>query len=472
MADDFVYDVTNEMLVIGAAIADSDIRKRLVRQLSSDEFFDPKHPPIFSALRDMVDRALEYEYETALRLLQNETDDDAVAERLKKIEENAKVPDNLEWIVNTFKWDAQRAMAYQNLVPKLIKTLKDPKAESTDVQSVTKSILRATESTNGVKHLYKDTELQRNYKNEIEQRRSDQKFYPLGWEAFDKCLTEGFKPKRMTVLAGLSSAGKSTVCAIWALRLALQEKRRVLYCPWEMEVTGVVDVMCSHLTKIPLRQIIQGKLNYDEAEKVCKASETVTKNIQFMGFPFIDDIRKGNKPSNDRNLQILEYHIAESGADVAVFDIWERMLRQKKPEEVELALHWMQDMLKEYSVHGIIVHQLRLKDVEQREDKRPTRESIKGTAAYVEVPDMVFGVHRRGQFKNIPDSTVETINLKQRSGESFWDIEWDWHPSICGLNNPRQIDYDPGLENESNKDKISSIKEDKDTIFFGGKWDR
>ena len=106
-------------------------------------------------------------------------------------------------------------------------------------------------------------------------------------------------------------------------------------------------------------------------------------------------------------------------------------------------------MCQEYRFTGVIVQQMRLKDVEKRADKRPTRESIKGTGAFVEVADLVFGIHRDAQFKAVPDDTIEVICLKQRMGKANWAIQFDWDGDKSSITNGREVPYDPGLESSS-----------------------
>jgi len=174
----------------------------------------------------------------------------------------------------------------------------------------------------------------------------------------------------------------------------------------------------------------------------------LNRKILFMENAFFERValEKGKRKSNDRNLDILEGYIAEAGCDVVVMDLWERMLCDLSYEGVTDALYRQQEMHKEYGVHGIIVQQLKLKDVEKRADKRPTREAIKGTGAYVEVADLIFGVHRDAQFKKVPDDSLEVICLKQRKGEPNWAIRFDWDGPTCAIRGGIEVSYDPGLE--------------------------
>lgn len=438
----FLYDAANEILVIEAAKADAKTRRELVHRLAADEFLVDQHRPVWAALRVMSDEGLEYTDEAMRRLVLAAGGSEEVVQYAAGL--RSAVPQNLKWHLETLAWDATRARVLKSTVPELLKILRDPQATAEAVVSAARSVNRGLDGP-GRRHMHTAADLYRSYRAEVTARRAARNVFPLGAECFDANLTEGFMPGRMTVSAGLPGAGKSTVWMAFAIRLAMLG-RRPMYCAWEMDAESLLDVGCSHMTGIDLRRIVQGQLTDEETDRVDKASRWIVSRIKFMGNPFFDTLRQGKKPSNERNLDVLEGYVAESGCDVAVYDLWERMLAWRKPEDVTTALYRMQGMHTEYGLHGVVIQQLNLKDVERRADKRPTRDSIKGSGAYVEVADLIFGVHRDAQFKAVEDNGVETICLKQRKGRANWNILWAWDGATCRVNDPREVSYDPGLD--------------------------
>lgn len=442
---EFIYDASNEALIIGAAIADSSARKKLVRKLAADEFLVPKHSVIWQAIRALSDKGLDYTPEAMERLLLDAGGDSAVREYLEAIESQAVVPANLDWHTETMAWDATRARTLKGPIPEMLQLMNDPKADRADVITTARATLKALDG-GGRRYMRRPAELYRQYRAEIAARRSRRNIYPLGAEPFDRNLSEGFMPGRTSVTAGLPGSGKSTLWVAFAILLA-KAGRKVVYCAWEMEPDSLLDVGAAHMTGIPLVKIIQGTMNEEEAHRVDCSVKWILKRITFMENPFIrGKANDGKKPSNDRNLDILEGYLAESGADVAVYDLWERMLPWRKPDDVAGALYRMQEIHKEYRIHGAILHQLTLKDVEKRTDKRPTRDAIKGTGGYVEVPDLIIGIHRDAQFKAVEDNRIETICLKQRKGRANWAVRWEWDGATCRIRDPEEVPYDPGLE--------------------------
>jgi hypothetical protein len=183
---------------------------------------------------------------------------------------------------------------------------------------------------------------------------------------------------------------------------------------------------------------------------------TISRRIRFLANPFRR--RPGEKRSNERNLDILQGYIADSGCEVFVGDLWKRCLCSIEPDDEEEALIRQQAMVEELRVHAILIQQQRLKDIEQRPDKRPTREGIKGSSAWVEIPDTILGVHRPFLFKRVEDNKLEVFVLKQRYGRWPLGIEFDWDPDLGIIRGGRHIEYDrPGEAN--NVDVAAGIRQ-------------
>ncbi len=465
--EEMVHDVLNERVVIESAIADETKRRILVRTISSEEMLFPDHAAIWRAFRVMVDRNLSYDSETMQRLVRDEKAD-FDGKYLMGLEQDAAVSDNLDWHVRTLRWDATRLRTLKGPTTELLTLLKDSRSTPESVESAARALVRAVAGGHGRKHMRRPEELQRSYKADIAARRAVGNFYPMGYPAIDAKLVEGTMPGKTCVVAGLPGSGKST----WAssdlpIKLAFA-KRRPLVCAWEMGTESLIDVMVSSMTKIELKRIVQGNLTSEEESRIGRVVDWITSHIKFMDNAFFDmDTRKiMNAKSkfgatNDEPMDLLEGYIAESGCDVVIMDLWERMLADISYGGVTKALYRQQQMAKTYNFYSVIVHQLLLKDVEKRVDKRPTRDSIKGTGAFVEVADQIFGVHRDAQFKRVPDDSFEIINMKQRKGPPNWAVRFKWDAERSSITGGEEVSYDPGLESAEALGDISDMSDIK-----------
>jgi replicative DNA helicase len=447
--DEITYDPTNERIVIGMALADRKRRDTLTRTIAADEFLVPQHAALWRALRVMTDKGLEHDPAVFLRIALAESPD-LDADYTSGLEAQATIPTNPDWYVETLRWDATRARVIKGPAPELIKDLRDPKATPEKVASAARAVLRAIEGGGGRSFIRRPDELARSFSAEIEARKASGNFWPTGFDAMDAKLVEGAMPKRTAVVAGLPGSGKSTFSGDFAIRLAKAGRRPLVGC-WEMGAESTLDVMVSGLLGLELERVVQGNLTSDEVARVNKATRWITQRVKFMENAFFgDELRRGaGKRSNDRSLDVLEGYIAESGCDVGIWDLWERCLVDLSYDGVTTALYRQQEMHARYNIYGVICHQLRLKDVEKRADKRPTREAIKGTGAFVEVADQIFGVHRDAQFKAVPDDSLEIICLKQRKGKANWAARFEWDGARAQITGGEEVPYDPGLESST-----------------------
>jgi hypothetical protein len=191
-----------------------------------------------------------------------------------------------------------------------------------------------------------------------------------------------------------------------------------------------------------------GAFSAEEQRELEQEMERIGQYVHFFELPFgraLDEKRV----YNERNLDFIHRHIAEVCPALFVADLFKYALTQTDPDDEEQALKRMLGMAQQEKCHVMLVQQLRLKDLETRTDNRPTRESVKGSGAWIEVPDTVIGWHRPALFKKIADDKIQCIVLKQRYG--LWPIavELDWDAEYGTITGGKSIEYDrPGEVNE------------------------
>ena len=153
--------------------------------------------------------------------------------------------------------------------------------------------------------------------------------------------------------------------------------------------------------------------------------------------------KRGDRSSNDARLDMLQGYIADSGAEWVIVDLWRRILKKIDPDEEELALIRQQAMAEETKTAQFLVQQIRLKDLEQRVNKTPTRESFKGSGAWIECPDMVLATDRDGLWKDLKDDKMTVCILKQRFGKWPLAVEMPFDPDKGKLEEGRSVKYAP-----------------------------
>jgi replicative DNA helicase len=258
---------------------------------------------------------------------------------------------------------------------------------------------------------------------------------------------------------GMIPTHNSTFAANMALGIAFEgndysrdaKGRSVLFGAWEMRPSITLESLA--MTSLgwgrELARIGKGHIATPEGRQTLLARMSLlAERIRFLELPFSRQPNEKKIGSNDRNLDLIHGYLADCGCEVFIADLWERCLRETMPDDVSQALYRQQAMLQETRVHGILLQQMRFKDVELRKDKRPTRESLKGTGAWVEVADCVLGVHWPYLHTGNEMNTLELYVLKQRYGRWPLAVEFEYNPDSGSIARGKDAEYKRESDND------------------------
>lgn len=440
------HDPLNEQIVIGAALASDKTRAKLVSRIRPDHFYGDGHPQLWAAVMEMQRRGLKYSAATVAQL----SNGTVSATYVQQIEAAyPSVPPNLLHHVTALQWDVTRVTAVRGPISTLLKALKDPATPPDKLRALARQVSTSFDSVGDRRHLRDPVALADEMVRALRDRRTaSQAVFPYGLDGFDWDVDEGkyrvvpgADPGGVTVVTGVPGSGKSTLVA----RVALAQyrmKRRVLFGAWEVTSPVTLELLAGmDLGYSRYDLSVPDNLSEDQVEALHQRAIEIGEYVLFVEMPF--GRVQGEKQSNDRNLDIIHQYIADTGADVGIFDLWKRTLRYTEPDDEEQALVRQQAIAQETKCHCILVQQQRSKDIEMRPDKRPTREGIKGSGAWTEVPDTIIGVHRPALWKNVPDDELEGLLLKQRRGKWPLAVSFQWDPVYGTIVGGRTVDYDP-----------------------------
>lgn len=444
------HDAVNEAVVVAAALADEGARNNLLGKHRPDHFFAQEHADAWRGMLELKRKGLAFDLAALQQVAKVDVE---YLEQLARTRPD--LPENLDFHSDRLLWDHARLTAASGPVSALVRELRNPLAEPDRVRALARQVSTSFDGYQERSFLRDPGELVRDQMYEIRARLTGRTSYSYGIDRLDyyetpsasghpiRRMIPGAAPGQVTVITGTPGAGKTTVTARVALGLA-RNKRRVLYGAWEVDDGMSLELMacmsCGFdrsmvLSPTPERQLSEEQLAMLEARM-----RSISRWVRFLENPF--NKRRGEKRSNDRALDAVHGYIADSGCDVFIADLWKRCLSETKPEEEEQALIRQQAIAEETKTHHILVQQQRSKDVEQRADKRPTREGIKGSGAWTEVPDTILGVHRPALWKNITDNVLEIDVLKQRWGKWPQAIEFDWDGDTGLISGGVTVPYD------------------------------
>ena len=442
-------DPVNEQVVIAAALVDDATRAKLLPLIPRPSTFHaPEHRAIWSGIRELAARKLGFDLAT---LQQVGVEESAIRYAAQIAEIRPDVPENLDYHVRALFWDERRSRATTGPVAALLDALKNPREDPSRVRSLAEAVGEFFKgSVGGGQYLEDGADLVRRQAEEIERRCEGQAVYPFGINGLDNFIDEtldvpkrrlipGAAPKMVTIVTGLSGSGKSVLVARMALELARQE-RRVLFAPWEPGTGMTIELLAALSLGLSRADLMTGRLTADQRAEHRARMDAISQYVTFFRNPFWAETN--DKPSNARNLDLIQSHILDSGCDVFIADLFERCIVDDNPSEEKRVLFRMQAMTERLGIHSILTAQQRLKDIEQRPDKRPTREGVKGSGAWTEIADNMIGVHRPAHWKRVADTTIEAIILKQRYGAWPLAVEFDFDPVFGAISGGRSIAYD------------------------------
>lgn len=449
------HDVVNEIVMIAAVVVDQEAATRYLPTISPDSFYGDGHAAIWTVLQRLRKQNLTYDPATVRQMTGGSVNTDVID---AYVTERPVVPPNLRYHAECIAWDRARVEAVRGPVSEFLEAIRDPLSEPSKVRALARAIGTSFDGLGDRRYLRDPAGLIREHRVELEERRAGRAVYPYGLSGFDHFgpndpqpgefrLVPGAAPGKVTIVTGISGSAKSTTTA----RIALEQARmgrRVLYGAWEQQSAMTLEILAIMSLGWSRSDLIAGKIDAAEQEALLTEMERLSEWIRFLDLPY--GRTAGERKSNAANLDMLQQYISDAQPDIFIADLFKRVLVETEPDAEEQALYRIQAIAQETRTHTMLVQQLRLKDVENRADQRPTRESIKGSSAWIDIADTIIGWYRPALHKTCPDDTIQGIILKQRYGVWPLAVEFDWDAEFATLENGRSVPYDrPGTESDA-----------------------
>lgn len=471
---DVPNDPINEQVIIASEIVDSGLRKRLTKMFPPDAFVADEHKVIQSALIELERRGLAFDPATLVRI--SPEVDVRYLENLAMSRPDA--PPNIDFHVDTLRWDWKRAQLARGPLAAVLEAIQNPKESAERLRAVCRSVGEALNDVERQTPYLRDSkDVVREMMARIDARVSGEAIYPFGVPVLDNWeegatndkgedlsgtprIVPGADPGGTTVITGMSGSGKTTLTAHAILGLARGDRekgrkgRKVAVGAWEVRAPMTLEL----LTTISLRwnraRMLNGrsnrvreegewsKLSHEERIEFEERAHAISKRVRFIDNPFRrGSVRTEGKVTNDDYLDILEEHVEASGCEVAVYDLFDRVLRYRKPDDEQEALWRMLEMGERLQIHQMLVHQQLIKGEGVRSDMKPVLQGLKGSSAYVDAGSLILAPHLPARWKNVPDNTIELYALKQRYAPPF-AVEADWDPETGQMTNGRTMNVD------------------------------
>lgn len=462
------HDAQNESVLIAAACRSPERRRELLKLAAPGDFFGKGHAEFWAALGELERRSLDYSLDSVAVLGAGTVDREYFA-RLVEIQGDDEPP-NLLFHVDRLKWDAQRINAAHGPLQDLCDLFRQMAASPEQLAAKARQLADDLATSGAGGSVEDPRELLAQNRAVRAARRTGTAIYPYGLDGFERepdgkwRVKPGLKPGTLTVFSGVSGSGKSVA----AKRVALAQVRDfdrtpVLFGAWEEESGTVLEDLAWMALGIDRNLVEEGKLDERQEEAMAEEEEKLLQYVKFLKRP-----RDGKRDTNAGRVAWIAGEVARTGAKVFVADLLDRVLPEDDTRDEARAFKLIANAAQETDAAFLVVHQQRLKDVENRPDKRPTREGVKGSGAIIEASDTLIGFHRPGLMKNVEDVTIEAIVLKQKRGRFPFSIAFDWDANHASLTNGREVKYLRPGEDGSDVDGFI----ERNAGRGGGKWRR
>lgn len=446
------HDVTNEGIVIAAVLVNEDIRIELVPTIPTDRFIDTDHAVIWAAMKRLIAKHKEFD----AQLLHKEIAGKVRLSYLKSLMNTyPEAPVDLDVHVNALHWDSTRAKATQDSIPDFLRALRDNTEKPSAVLALAERVVRSLAVTSDTSFMYNPKHLAAEQRLEIE-RRKNIRSYEYGIRELDyfpdgthRCIP-GVAPGKTTNITAVSGSGKSVLTAYLALQQA-RRGRKVLFGAWEMGAGDTLEALANisfqdmpgleSPTNLGSRYATStGDLDESELDTLELRMEKIGEYVKFFDPPFFND--PGRAYTNEDAMAELHRMVVDSGCEVIVYDLFERCIANNSPDKERQMLFDLQTMHKQTDTHGMFTSQQKLKEVEKTNSKRPTRSTILGTQAWVDISDTILGVHLPARWKPIADDTMEISLLKQRFGKWPLNIQFQWNGDLMSIAKGVDVDFE------------------------------
>jgi replicative DNA helicase len=450
-------DTINEQIVVAAALADQDVRDNYVLKEPADMFVDAEHGLIWDGIRTVLQRGQGFD----MQALHAEVSGKVKLDYLKQLlERYPKAPVNMAQHISRLRWDHVRKASSEDSVPDFLRALKDPTSSPTEVQGLAERVARSLMVQLDRSFLANPKLVAAKQREQIRKRKEGMACYPYGIHALDffddgrHRMIPGAAPGKVTLVTGASGSGKSVVAGAIALQQARMGRRTAIGA-WEMGAGFTLEMMTNMSFTMPppggpgvytkhalgsRYAISTGQIDDVGLNEFHERMEAIAEWVRFFDPPFHND--PGKQYTNDQALSEVYRMVADSGCEVVIFDLWERCIPDGSPGPERRALFTQQAIHQRTNTHGILVCQQKIKEIERRADKRPSRESILGSSAWVEIADAIVGVYRPATARAIPDEVLELLVLKQRFGKWPMAVAFDWDGDTMAMTNGRDVEFD------------------------------
>ena len=387
----------------------------LVRvELVADDFFRQQHRLLYDCLLDMYQNGETIDIDTIVPFLQKRGELDKIGglRAVMDIYSKALGIGALDSYISTLKERAQRRNAIQQMDVAIAKA--SALDEELDLHDFLAEIAKIASARYVQERNMKDVALE--FLEEIGNRANENPedmCVMSGLRNLDLIL-HGFRRQELIYIAARPAMGKSALAIQFAIDMALNQNRKVLYISLEMGERQILGRAIANLSEINSETVMYDSqlVNKPEYTKVLQAANDISKTGLYIRTM---DVNTPHKIFNQA-IQIQGKH----GLDVIIIDHVHLMDSDKEGESQNANMTKISKALKkmaiELDIPVIALAQLS-RGVESRQDKHPVMSDLRDSGSLEQDADKLIMLYRDSYYnKSNHDDIVEIMVKKHRDG--------------------------------------------------------
>lgn len=457
---DLPIDVENEAVILSNALKNIKHRELFTKTVNYLDFQYKENQVIAWTVQELFRNNVECDIDTIVVKslscpIKFKVDYELISQIMQNFNELPEI--NLRIHFNKLKTDKVKQELSDLYFKSIYTACLDPRVDINYLETrinYAKEIIQRNAAVGNSQFIHLDTMVD----NFIKGKSEASTFKSTGFPALDDKLTDGYRPKGITIICGLPGAGKSSMVLSSIYNLS----NIGTWCPQfalEMDSMGLTTKLAAFASGIGVKRIAKEWHNFTDNERklINYELERLKKN------PYIlcNDQPGQSLHSIREQILILQDRLQTEYMFVSI-DLFGKIKEFQESDnfarDYEKKLNATQTMAKELGVNLGLVAQIN-RAVMQRRFNRPKMSDLKNAGAFEEVADLIIGIHRPyydpekalknqisgdyqdddnnddevyGDFNvdptNLEENMAEAIILKQRMGEGNVIVNFIFDP--------------------------------------------
>ena len=451
---DLPIDADNESLIIANAIKDKANREVFVSSVDYRVFRTKEYQTIAYAIKATHDANMDMNVDAILLKSKSSpvrkfVDYNFIQTLLDNF--NAVSPTNFTEHVERLHVDNIKGQIIDRIFNSLYMTALNPASDLSMMEERVRSLQVIVErGLSSTKSEFKDMSLI--IPEYLEARKTGVSQRTTGFRQLDNMITEGLGDGQVSVIAGLPSAGKSSL-ALSIMKNLGHKQVWVAQFALEMPNMSLIHKLLAFNTQFPIKKIVADWSTLTSQDK--QIIEYELERLKKNEYIYLNDKPSQTLPEIREQIMILQDRLQEQYI-VIIIDLFGKISEflgaDNFARTYEQKLNEIQVMTRSLGVHMSLVAQIN-RSVMKRKFKRPTMADLKNAGAFEEVADLILGVHRpfydpevalksqltygatvEEEIEEDPNRNIaEVIILKQRMGANNVLVNFYFDPETTRL---------------------------------------